>query len=402
MHIIKDPAGPADYDRRIHSIVLHYTVSDEDDARETLKHGGVSAHFLIPKTAKSDGTDVWQCVDITDRAWHAGVSVWQNRTGLNDTSIGIEIINYAYGLVQDSGEVLFTYQIESQLKEFILQTLQEKDKNLYQLLTEEKLLTAFLSDMRRGLVPPRDRIAYEKKVSPELIAKYKKFTKEWREKNDPFQPIKQEDLYQLEQQGKLKWDEFTEHQHLMLVDLLKKLLEELQIRDGDTIRYQIDPTAIIGHSDIAPGRKQDPGPKFPWKYLADHGIGAWPDEKQVSATEKEIQLDQAINYKWIQDNLRLYGYKIESTGQLDTQTKDVIRVFQMHFEPENYSGEPTGKTISILEALIKKYYPNHQSDYPRCFSSFAKKKSNFFPSPKSDTKSETNNRMTAFNCCVIS
>jgi N-acetyl-anhydromuramyl-L-alanine amidase AmpD len=366
MHITKDLAGPADYDRRVHSIILHYTVSDENDSRETLKHGGVSAHFLIPKTAKSDGTDVWQCVDETDRAWHAGVSVWQNRSGLNDTSIGIEIINYAYGLVQDTGEVLFTYQIESQLKEFILQTLQEKDKNLYLFLAEEKLLIAFLSDMRRGLVPPRDRKAYKEKVSQELIAKYKKLTKEWREKNDLFQQIKQEDLYQLEQQGKLKWDEFTEHQHLVLVDLLKKLLEELQIKDGDIIRYQIDPTAIIGHSDIAPGRK-DPGPKFPWKYLAERGIGAWPDEQLVSAIEKKIQIEQGIDYKWIQDNLRHYGYKIETTGQLDTQTKDVIRAFQMHFEPENYSGKPSLKTISILEALIKKYYPSKQSNYPRVF-----------------------------------
>lgn len=365
MNITKDFAGPANYDRRIHSIVLHYTVSDEDDSRETLKHGGVSAHFLIPKTAKSDGTDVWQLVDEADRAWHAGLSDWQNRTGLNDTSIGIEIINYAYGLIQDSGEVLFTYQVESKLKEFILQTLQEKDKNLYQLLIEEKLLTAFLSDMRRGLVPPRDRHAYKEKVSVELLAKYKKLTKEWRENNDAFQHIKQEDLYHLEKSGKLKWDEFTEHQHLMLVELLKKLLEALQIKDGDTIRYQIDPTAIIGHSDIAPGRKQDPGPKFPWKYLADRGIGAWPDEQLVATIEKEIQMEQGIDYKWIQDNLRIYGYKIESTGQFDAQTKEVIRAFQMHFEPENYSGEPTRKTISILEALIKKYYPSKQSDYPR-------------------------------------
>lgn len=365
MLITKDPAGPADYDRRIHYIVLHYTVSDEDDARETLKHGGVSAHFLIPKAAVSDGTDVWQCVNEADRAWHAGVSVWQNRSGLNNTSIGVEIINYAYGLVQDSGEVLFTYQVDCQVKEYILRTLQEKDKDLYLLLTEEKLLTAFLSDMRRGLVPPRDRKAYKEKISKELIAEYKRLTKEWREKNDAFQHIKPEDLYHLEKTGKLKWDEFTEHQHLALVYLLKKLLDELQIKDGDTIRYQIEPTAIIAHADIAPGRKQDPGPKFPWKYLADRGIGAWPDEQLVLKIQDEIHLEQAIDYKWIQDNLRLYGYKIDTTSQLDIQTKDVIRAFQMHFEPENYSGEPTVKTISILEALIKKYYPDKQTDYPR-------------------------------------
>jgi N-acetyl-anhydromuramyl-L-alanine amidase AmpD len=365
MNITKD-ADPANYDRRIHSIVLHYTVLDEEDARETLKHGGVGAHYLIPKAAKPDGTDVWQFVDEANRAWHAGVSVWKNRSDLNDTSIGIEIVNYAYGLIKDSGEVVWPYQVANTIKELLIQKVKGKDPDFYQLLIDNHLLNAFLEDISRDLIPPKDRPSYNEKVAKTLIKKYRAIIEDLRKENDPFLNIKEADLYHLEKTGKLKWDEFTEHQHLMLVDLLKKLLEELQIKDGDLIRYKIDPTAIIGHSDIAPGRKQDPGPKFPWKYLADRGIGAWPDEQLVSTIEKEIQIEQGIDYKWIQDNLKHYGYKIESTGQLDTQTKDVIRAFQMHFEPENYSGEPSVKTISILEALIKKYYPSKQSDYPRC------------------------------------
>lgn len=362
------PANKQNYDRRQRFIILHYTALEEKDSLEVLTRGGVGAHYLIPKQPFKDREeqfDDYKLVDIEDRAWHAGISNFAGRNGLNDTSIGIEIVNYGYGLVQKTGEVLFTYQVENQLKEFITQTLQEQDKNLYQLLTKEKLLTAFLADMMRGLVPPPDRKAYKEKVSQEYIVKYKELTKKWREENDSFFHIKQEDLYQLEKEGKLTWDDYTDHQINVIVDLVQEIQEKIIIKDEKEIYYQIPPPFITGHADIAPGRKSDPGPRLLNK-LAARGIGAWPDEQQVSTIEKEIQIDQGIDYKWIQDKLRVYGYKIDTTGQLDPQTRDVIRAFQMHFQPENYSGIPTIKTISILEALIKKYYPSKQSDYPRC------------------------------------
>lgn len=398
------PADPQNYDRRQRSIILHYTVLEEKDSVETLTRGGVGAHFLVPKQSfkdENESFDYYKFVDINDRAYHAGRSDFAGRSGLNDTSIGIEIVNYGYGLVQESGAVLFTYQVENKLKDFITETLKNKNKELYQLLIEEKLLIAFLSDMTRGLVPPADRKAYKKEISQEYITKYKDLTKQWRNENDVFLHITQEKLYQLEKEGKLTWDEYTDHQINTIVDLIKEIQEEIIIKDEKEIYYQIPPQFITGHADIAPGRKTDPGTRL-FKKLADRGIGAWPDEQQVLTIEKEIKIEQGIDYKWIQDNLRYYGYKIESTGQLDTQTKDVIRAFQIHFEPENYSGEPSVRTVSILEALIKKYYPTVQSNYPRCFSSSAEKKSNFFSRKENNTGSETNNHMTPYNCCVIS
>ncbi|MFZ0218975.1 MAG: N-acetylmuramoyl-L-alanine amidase [Candidatus Aquirickettsiella sp.] len=363
------PADKQNFDRRQRFIILHYTVLDEQDSVEVLTHGGVGAHYLIPKQPfkfenSNDYYDYYYFVKIRNRAWHAGRSEFGGRSGLNDTSIGIEIVNYGYGLVQGPGKVLFTYEVENQLKEFINQTLQVQDKNLYQLLIEEKLLTAFLADMMRSLIPPRDRKKYKEKVSQDYITQYKKLTNEWRIENDSFLNIAQKDLYQLEQQGKLTWDEYTDHQIDCLVNLITEIQEKLALKDKQGIYYQIAPQFITGHADIAPGRKTDPGPRL-LKKLAARGIGAWPDEKLVVKNEKEIQIGQGIDYKWIQNNLNLYGYKIESTGQLDEQTRDVIRTFQMHFEPENYSGKPSVKTISILEALIKKYYSNQQSDYPR-------------------------------------
>src|SRR5436190_8163899 len=371
-------ADKQNFDRRQRFIILHYTVSDEKDSIETLTRGGVGAHFLVPKQVFKDRDetyDYYQFLDIEDRAWHAGISNFGGRNGLNDTSVSIEIVNYGYGLKQDSGKVLFTYQVENQLKEYIIETLKKEDESLYQLLDSEKLLTAFLADMQRSLVPPADRNTYKEKVSSELIKKYKQLTREWRIENDPFLNVTQKDLYSLEQQGKLSWDEYTEHQIDTLANLIKNIQEQLTIMDEKSgeVYYQISPQFIIGHVDIAPGRKTDPGPLL-WKKLADRGIGAWPDEQRVATIEKAIHIGRGIDYKWIQDNLRLYGYNIESTGQFDEQTRDVIRAFQIHFEPEGYSGEPSVKTISLLEALIKKYYPNQHSDYPRIFKPTGKKK----------------------------
>ena len=399
------PADKQNFDRRQRFIILHYTVLDEKDSIETLTRGGVGAHFLIPKQPFKEGEETYeyyQFVKIEDRAWHAGISEFSGRKGLNDTSIGIEIVNYGYGLKQDSGKVLFTYQVENQLKEYITETLKKEDRVLYELLENKKLLTAFLSDMQRNLVPPADRKEYKENVSDALINKYKELTKEWRKVNDPFFNIVQKDLYSLEQQGKLIWDQYTDHQIDALVNLIKNIQEQLTIKDEKSgeVYYQIPPQFITGHIDIAPGRKTDPGPCL-WKKLAERGIGAWPDEQLVATIEKEIHTDHGIDYKWIQDNLRLYGYNIQSTGKFDEQTQDVIRAFQIHFEPEGYSGEPSVKTISILEALIKKYYPHNPSDYPRSFNpANEKKRTTFFRD--TSTNSDAGNILSPFNRCVIS
>lgn len=236
-------------------------------------------------------------------------------------------------------------------------------------------------------------------MSTDLIKKYKQLTQEWRITNDPFINIAQKDLYSLEQQCKLIWDEYTDHQIDSLVNLIKNIQQQLTIKDEKNggVYYQIPPQLITGHIDIAPGRKTDPGPRL-WKKLADRGIGAWPDEQLVATIEKEIHIDRGIDYKWIQDNLRLYGYNIKSTGKFDEQTQDVIRAFQIHFEPEAYSGEPSAKTISLLEALIKKYYPNQQADYPHAFKPSDEKKSNFFR----EVRVNRINPANPLNCCLIS
>lgn len=355
--ITSNPADRCNYNQRIKFIVLHYTVSDEKDSLRVLKQGDVSAHYLIPKEAKSNGTDLWQLVPIKYRAWHAGQSYWQTRNHLNDTSVGIEIINYGYGLKQASGKILWPYQVENKINFFLIQEI-KKDKSFYSLLIKKNLLSAFLEDVMRGLVPPRDDQIYKKYISEKSIKKYTNLTNTLREQHDPFLKIKINDLYELQQQGKLVWDDYTPHQCKVLVFLLKKLTKELEVKDKNgKVCEEIQPTDIVGHSDIAPDRKSDPGPRFPWKYLAEQGIGAWPNKQDVDTFLKELSKNKNINLIWLQDNLRLYGYNIQTTKILDTQSKNAIRAFQWHFEPDNASGIPSLKTVALLKALIKKYPP---------------------------------------------
>ncbi|MFZ0219402.1 MAG: N-acetylmuramoyl-L-alanine amidase [Candidatus Aquirickettsiella sp.] len=355
--ITADPADHCNYNQRIKSIILHYTVIGEDASRTVLKQGDVSAHYLIPKKAKFNGTDLWQLVPIKYRAWHAGKSYWQTRAHLNDTSIGIEIVNYGYGLVQAPDKILWPYQVERKIRHRLIQEI-KNDKSFYHLLLKKNLLSAFLENIMRGLVPPRNDLIYKKYVSKKNMQKYTVIMETLREKQDPFLNIKINDLYDLQQRGKLVWDDYTPHQCKVLVVLLKKLLKELEIKDQNgNICYQIQATDIIGHSDIASDRKSDPGPQFPWKYLAEHGIGAWPDTQDVRNFMAELSKNKKISIAWLQDNLRLYGYNIQTTKILDQQSKDAIRAFQWHFEPDNASGIPSLKTVAILEALFKKYPP---------------------------------------------
>lgn len=93
---------------------------------------------------------------------------------------------------------------------------------------------------------------------------------------------------------------------------------------------------ILGHSDIAPDRKSDPGPFFDWSYLATHNLGLWHGLSEANDDYNIMYQfgDRSSNIYKLQQKLQILGYKIESTGIFDSQTNYVVRAFQTHFYPQ--------------------------------------------------------------------
>lgn len=127
-------------------------------------------------------------------------------------------------------------------------------------------------------------------------------------------------------------------------------------------RYGILPTRVVGHSDIAPQRKIDPGPLFPWKQLYDAGVGAWPDDATVQADLAGRAPDAPADVRGLQMKLARYGYDVATDGVLDERTRRVIAAFQMHFRARDYSGTPDAETDAIAQALLDKYMPAQPGD----------------------------------------
>ncbi|WP_374449341.1 N-acetylmuramoyl-L-alanine amidase [Cloacibacterium normanense] len=233
-------------------VILHYTALDHDKSVRVLTTQAVSSHYLV-----NDSTDIeiYQLVDENKRSYHAGISSWRKDATLNDTSIGIEIVNEGFKVVD----------------------------------------------------------------------------------------------------GKRVFVSFPEHQVKKVAALVQDIVK----------RYQIPPTNVLAHSDIAPTRKQDPGPLFPWKKLYDeYGIGMWYDDATVQSFQSQI-IPEEFNAKIndmafvmkVQIALKQFGYGVTETGVWDDATKKTIEAFQYHFRPQNYDGKIDIETWAILQALIQKY-PN--------------------------------------------
>lgn len=247
---------------RVRFVVIHYTAGNWQQSLDILTKPGkrpVSSHYLIPQTGDAtypagQKLKVYQLVEEHQRAWHAGDSQWEDRTGLNDHSIGIELVNESWC---------------------------EQRPNQLQQQAELCIAADF----------------------------------------DPAQ-----------------------------LQLLLELLKDILARNAD-----ITPTRVLGHSDIVPLRKQDPGSRFPWQWLAANGAGAWYDAAVMQAYWQQITVIPQI--KTVQRALKLYGYGIKVTGEHDAQSRAYLLAFQRHFVQEQLTGEPDLKTVAVLWALLEKYFP---------------------------------------------
>lgn len=222
---------------RARFIVLHYTVSDKAASINVLTKGQVSAHYLLTDDPQPI---IYGLVDETQAAWHAGVSNWKAFTQLNNSSIGIEIVNKGW------------------------------------------------TDTPEGRV---------------------------------YAPFSQAQIDQL-------------------IPLVKDI----------AARNHVAPENILGHSDIAPLRKQDPGPMFPWIQLAKAGLILWPDATRVAAVQPAFEA-LLPDVAWFQQKLAAHGYAIVATGELDEQTRTVLAAFQMKYRPAKYDGQPDAESAALLEVL---------------------------------------------------
>lgn len=115
-------------------------------------------------------------------------------------------------------------------------------------------------------------------------------------------------------------------------------------------RQSVRPDRILGHAEVQPQTRTDPGPQFPWRRLADAGLVPWPDEQQVVAAETHWR-DALPSAGWWQEHLTAHGFEVPHSGVLDAETRRVLAVFQMRYRPARYDGEPDSETAALLEVI---------------------------------------------------
>jgi N-acetylmuramoyl-L-alanine amidase len=132
------------------------------------------------------------------------------------------------------------------------------------------------------------------------------------------------------------YQNFSTKQIKSLIELCKKLKR----------KYFINNENFLGHSDIAPLRKIDPGEKFPWKRLSNYKLGRWYKNKLIINKENKQKME-TLFYK----NLKKIGYRYFSIKKRTVSDKEVVKIFQQHFLPKNVTGRIDNKTFKISQLL---------------------------------------------------
>lgn len=204
---------------KIDMLVMHYTgmrSGDEALARLCDKDAKVSSHYMVHEDGR-----VIKLVPDEKRAWHAGISCWRGTSSLNDSSIGIEIVN------------------------------------------------------------PGHEFGYR-----------------------PFPGAQME----------------------AVADLAFNIIDKNQIQARN----------VLGHSDIAPTRKEDPGELFNWKGLASERIGLWPEVKKIKKPHNPVVSpgEESLAVASVQKMLADYGYHIKVDGFYGPKSESIVKAFKRHFVPE--------------------------------------------------------------------
>ena len=117
-------------------------------------------------------------------------------------------------------------------------------------------------------------------------------------------------------------------------------------------RHKIPAERVLAHSDVAPGRKQDPGEKFPWRQLHEAGVGHWVEPAPIAESPFLSVGDCGETVSLLQMELAKYGYGICVSGNFDAATRDVVAAFQRHFRPARVDGVADSSTLTTLTDLL--------------------------------------------------
>ena len=120
-------------------------------------------------------------------------------------------------------------------------------------------------------------------------------------------------------------------------------------------KYKIKSKFILGHSDISPDRKIDPGEKFPWKYLAKKKIGIWHDLDHEKIKEERMKKISQLDKKNFISNLYKIGYSRDSKISNTRYTKILTKAFQRRFRQELINGIIDRECLLVSQNLIKKF-----------------------------------------------
>ncbi len=130
------------------------------------------------------------------------------------------------------------------------------------------------------------------------------------------------------------------------VEAVVRLLDEVRGR------WDVPDGRILGHSDVAPGRKTDPGELFPWSELARRGHGLWV-EPPASPGEPLGEGEEGLGVFALQAGLTRLGYDLPPSGRFDADTRVVVEAFQRHWRPARVDGVADGDTRARLMALLR-------------------------------------------------
>jgi N-acetylmuramoyl-L-alanine amidase len=133
---------------------------------------------------------------------------------------------------------------------------------------------------------------------------------------------------------------------------LRQIAAVIALCRGIMLRRNVAPHRVLGHSDVAPARKKDPGEKFPWHSLANSGVGHWVQPAPIVRGETLKLGSISDDVGGLQAALARYGYSVPTHGKFDGPTMEAVTAFQRHFRPARVDGIADHSTMATLHALL--------------------------------------------------